>query len=833
VQPSTRPPRKRKSDPEFTLSEIAKCPNYAFAELPLSLPEAYPASPDLLLRDEITRISLLVRAFLIRQATVERRGTSWSVVEEPFSWTDATDADIGGHAALTAEAGRLDRHIVQRLRRTPDTVRSKLPAWRLAKRFELVANLATAVPPFDSSPERDDGRPGPERDSLALDLVLLAYLLARFPAYRSALASACPDEVASAAIATETALQILQPYSPETELRWNLFAPTGPLRQLLHVTPGSPGREYFQLDPQTSAALSDRDLPPDPILSDAVRVVHKWRSWDRVRLDPAAVDRLRLLSEWWWRDRGNNPFVALFRGPPGTPFLEALQAMVTWKESVGTTRLAWAILVVDAARLPRETPWSETVRRVYREARLRQCVVLWTRVEAFVANPSDGRLIELVDHAVETRTTTVLASPVGWDPSELFQPPDRFYVQVDMPAPSPPVRRATWKDRLMREGDALAADESAFERATLDLLESFEFTQGEIEDAIAAARGFALLAPQVPDDRRATQSAELLVEACRRQVARRHVSFTQRVLPRPMLHDRDLPPKEVLRSRVVLPMAASQQLAELFDRISHLAHVYHDLGFEERHTLGRGAIALFTGSPGTGKTLAATTLARLLKMDLYKVDASAVASKFAGETERNLGRVFADIQGANAILFFDEADALFGRRGEVVQASDRWANLQISYLLQRIEEYSGAVILATNFKENIDPAFFRRIQVLIEFPRPDAAARLNILAGLFSGTRLAVADAAGRIDDHPDAVRAVLKPIADRFDLSGGNLKNVVLDAAFRAVANQQPVPTVSVRELLLGVARELQKEGKPISVVTFGKDWYSIVEKELHLGRG
>jgi SpoVK/Ycf46/Vps4 family AAA+-type ATPase len=168
--------------------------------------------------------------------------------------------------------------------------------------------------------------------------------------------------------------------------------------------------------------------------------------------------------------------------------------------------------------------------------------------------------------------------------------------------------------------------------------------------------------------------------------------------------------------------------------------VYHDLGLEHRLSLGRGVVALFTGPPGTGKTLAATTLAGLLRKDLYKVDTAAVASRFVGETEKNLGRVFADVQGANAVLFFDEADALFGKRGEVVQAADRWANLQISFLLQRIEEYTGTVILATNYRENIDPAFFRRVHMLIEFPKPDAADRLGILEGTLARTGLGLVE---------------------------------------------------------------------------------------------
>lgn len=838
VAPSARPQRSRTSDPEFSLSEISNCPNYPIADVPLAPPEAYPANLDIHLRDELNRISLLVRAFLVRLEARNNSGITRTstlpaaceaVLAEPFRWSDASDDDDSGSSVYLAEAARLEAHIVQRLRRTPDWVRGRLAAWELAKRFDLIPNLATVVPTHQ--PSLDD-RPPADRDTLAMDIVLLAYLLARFPAYRMAIAAATLDEAASAAISTETALRILQPQVPGSEYRWQVFAQNGPVRALLHLSPAGVGREQFQLDAQTTAFLSGRSLPPDPVLASAVEIVHKWRPWDRVRLDESVVDQLRNLSNWWWKERGNNPFVAFFRGPSGTAFVEALQAFATWRDGDATSTLAWPIVVVDASRIPADGPWADLVRRAYREAILRRGVVLWLRTDALLANPTDGRMTELIAQAIRTRISTFLAGTTSWDPTEHFQLPGRFFVHVDMPVPSPSVRRSIWKMRLARENNPLAEDEGATDRATLDLLEAYELTQGEIEDAIATARGLALVAPRLDGERGAAQSAEYLVEACRRQSARRQVSFTQRVLARPMPDERDRPPKEVLRQRVVLPAAASIQLSELFDRIAHLGAVHHDLGFEQRLALGRGAIALFTGPPGTGKTLAATTIARLLKKDLYKVDAAAVASRFVGETERNLGRVFADVQGANAILFFDEADALFGKRGDVVNASDRWANLQISYLLQRIEEYSGAVILATNNKDSIDSAFFRRMQVMIEFPRPDAAGRLNILTGLLSGTRLAVADAAGNVATDEASLRAILKPIADRFDLTGGNLKNLALDAAFRAVAGSSTVPTVTVRELLLGVARELQKEGKPISMVTFGKDWYALVEKELSLGR-
>ncbi len=144
---------------------------------------------------------------------------------------------------------------------------------------------------------------------------------------------------------------------------------------------------------------------------------------------------------------------------------------------------------------------------------------------------------------------------------------------------------------------------------------------------------------------------------------------------------------------VVLGGESRQLLKELDDRIHYLPDVYLNHGFADSLHVGQGLVALFSGPSGTGKTLAATVLASKNARDLYKVDMSAVVSKYVGETEKNLGRIFSDAQSSNALLFFDEADAIFGKRGDVERAQDRWANMEVNYLLQRIEEFSGVVIL--------------------------------------------------------------------------------------------------------------------------------------------
>jgi len=815
--------------------------------------EGYTADDDSHLRDELTRIAFLVQAFLLRASpggptpAAGRNGDGLppefeAVLLDSFQWDGpATDPNRAAkHAACLADAARLDRHIVDRLRRTRDEDRYLLPGWELARRIGLVPDLAATV----KRPGAGENGNTPEpvrRNTLALDVVLLALLVDRYPAYRAALAAAAGPERTDAGLTVETALRILDPAAP-AKLRWQVFAPTGPLlaNDLVAIGPGEQlGRRSVRVEPRIAAFLLKEDPPPDPVLAPAMEVVHQVRTWDRVRLDAGVIDQLRRASEWWWTARDGSTLMVLLQGPPGTPFLDAVQAFLTWeaRPPAGPGVFSRPVLLIDSAAARSVIDWDGFVRKVYREAVLRRGVVLWARAETLLAgDPGQGteRWDAVVRRAEQAGPSTFVASRVGWEPAEAFRGPNRYFVRIDLPTPSPPIRRAVWKSRLARVRVGIAADATPADRAALDLLETFEFTQGEIEDAIGTYRGLALVAPPAPDDGKAARTVELLAEACRRQAARRPVPLARRVPPPRPTPGED--PRAVLRERVVLPAAAGMQLSDLYDRMYHVSRVYHDLGLGQQQPLARGVVALFTGPPGTGKTLAATTLAGLLQKDLYKVDTAAVMSRSPGETERNLDRVFTDVQGASAVLFFDEAEALFGKRGDVVQPADRWANFQVSYLLQRIEEYTGTVILATNSRESIDAAFFRRMHVLIEFPKPAAADRLRIFEGLVAQAGLRVADAAGRVVETAEEVRGVLKPVADRFDLSGGNIRNVVLDAAFRGAAGAAGAagpPVVSVRELVLGVAREYQKEGWSVSVMTFGKDWFGLLERDFKLGRG
>ena len=230
--------------------------------------------------------------------------------------------------------------------------------------------------------------------------------------------------------------------------------------------------------------------------------------------------------------------------------------------------------------------------------------------------------------------------------------------------------------------------------------------------------------------------------------------------------------------------------------------VYQQWGFEGKQSLGKGLNVLLAGPSGTGKTMAAGIMAGELGLDLYKIDLSTVVSKFIGETEKNLSRVFAEAETSNAILFFDEADALFGKRTEVRDAHDRYANIEVSYLLQRMEEYDGVVLLATNMRKNMDEAFVRRMHFMLEFPMPSEDDRRRIWQQVWP-------------DDAPRSEDLDLDAVACRFELSGGNIRNVALAAAFLA-ADDGGGP-IAMTHLLRAIRREYQKMGKVVAEQEFG----------------
>jgi hypothetical protein len=224
---------------------------------------------------------------------------------------------------------------------------------------------------------------------------------------------------------------------------------------------------------------------------------------------------------------------------------------------------------------------------------------------------------------------------------------------------------------------------------------------------------------------------------------------------------------------LVLPAAQRQTLREVAIHVRQRTRVYQTWGFGRKGQRGLGISALFSGPSGAGKTLAAEVLADELRLDLYRIDLSQVVSKYIGETEKNLARLFDAAEGAGVILLFDEADALFGKRSEVRDSHDRYANIEVSYLLQRMEAYDGLAILTTNMKGALDPAFLRRIRFVVQFPFPNAEQRGEIWRRIFPA-------------DTPTADLRVDR--LARLNVTGGNIRNIAMNAAFLAAETGEPV---------------------------------------------
>ncbi len=252
-----------------------------------------------------------------------------------------------------------------------------------------------------------------------------------------------------------------------------------------------------------------------------------------------------------------------------------------------------------------------------------------------------------------------------------------------------------------------------------------------------------------------------LWQACRVQARQRLDDLARRIEPAATWSD------------IVLPAGSVKTLREIAGQVRQRATVYEKWGFAAKSARGLGISALFAGASGTGKTMAAEVLANELNLDLYQIDLSALVSKYIGETEKNLRRVFDAAEEGGAILLFDEADALFGKRSEVNDSHDRYANIEVSYLLQRMESYRGLAILTTNMKESLDTAFLRRLRFVVQFPFPDAAQRAEIWRRVFPA-------------DTP--LHALNHAGLSRLDVAGGNIRNMALNAAFLAAEAREPV---------------------------------------------
>ena len=262
---------------------------------------------------------------------------------------------------------------------------------------------------------------------------------------------------------------------------------------------------------------------------------------------------------------------------------------------------------------------------------------------------------------------------------------------------------------------------------------------------------------------------------------------------------------------LVLPGDVKGRLADVVHAIECRSRVLDEWDFARRVGGARGIKVMFAGPSGTGKTMAAAIVAKTLQLDLQRLELGTVVSKYIGETEKNLDRAFEAARRANAVLFIDEADALLGKRSQVKDAHDRYANVEIAYLLQKMEDHDGIVIVATNLAQNIDEAFSRRMQYVIEFPQPDATARERLWRGMFPS--------AAPLSDDVDFTF-----LGRQFELAGGDIRNIVLDTAYRAAQDES---AITLGHLLRAVARQYAKRGKVPTTADFREHYFLLFEDD------
>jgi hypothetical protein len=529
------------------------------------------------------------------------------------------------------------------------------------------------------------------------------------------------------------------------------------------LTPAAPLRRWRLIETGESEALTRSPLRIDE------RVLHYLTGVsyldDRLQgllepvaaptgLTPAHHDLAQRLGELWARSDAAR----------GWPVVQLCGEDVSDRRAVATAAcaaLGMSLYALCAGDVPAAAAERLALARLCeRESVLSGCVIL---LECDEESGDGGRAAVAV---VEN-----LRSPLVVSGREPLRSPRRALLRFDVPRPAAVEQRELWSGAL---GSMAVGQNGMLDR----LVSQFRMSAQTIH-AVCAEAGAALAAEDAPPSERI---GEWLWDACRMQARPRLDDLAQRLMPRAAWED------------LVLPEAQQEGLRDIAVHVRQRAVVYESWGFAAKSARGIGLSALFAGPSGTGKTMAAEVLAQELRLDLYHIDLSQVVSKYIGETERNLRRVFDAAEAGGAILLFDEADALFGKRTEVKDSHDRYANIEVSYLLQRMEAYRGLAILTTNMKSALDPAFLRRIRFVVQYPFPEALQRAEIWRRVFPSATPTVG-----LDPHRLA----------RLNVAGGNIRNIALHGAFLAAEAREPV---GMKHLLRAARTEYAKLEMPLT---------------------
>ena len=523
------------------------------------------------------------------------------------------------------------------------------------------------------------------------------------------------------------------------EPHWTALTPSRPLRRLrlIEVEPGhSLTTAPLRIDERILHYLAGVNLP-DARLQSLIRP-SPFPLWIAGEHKAVAAQAVRVFEN----DSQQDPILHLCGDDPQGQ--EDAAALAAWTAG-------WQLFTIRAEDLPAPGSDLEQIALLWQREALLLPAVLLLRCGSAGLAPSARHLVERIPGLLFVSSAEPLRI-------------DRAFLRFDVDKPQPAEQKRLWEQAL---DSAVAAC-----NGTLDALsQQFRLSAKTIFSTGALA-----------GSEQASVRPEDLWDVCRSLSRPRLEDLAQRLVPMAEWED------------LVLPELQIQTLRHLASQVRHRMKVYETWGFSAKGRRGLGVSALFAGESGTGKTLAAEVLARELALDLYRIDLSAVVSKYIGETEKNLKQVFDAAEEGGVLLLFDEADALFGKRGDVKDSHDRYANIEVSYLLQRMEAYQGLAILTTNLKTALDKAFQRRLRFTVSFPFPDAAQRHAIWSRIFPADTPTQGLDPGKLS---------------QLNVAGGNIRNIALNAAFLAAESGTPV---TMSHLMQAARLEAQKIERPLS---------------------
>ncbi|NEO41061.1 MAG: ATP-binding protein [Moorea sp. SIOASIH] len=583
------------------------------------------------------------------------------------------------------------------------------------------------------------------------------------------------DDMSSKKPTVDLVLNLLTSKIPEKLSRRQHFTTLAPLihHHLIYLSSESTQlAQYLTLDTQVIRLLLQPQPGLDSRLTTCCQLLEITQFPDTLYLQADLQKQLQaLVIEDWQKQQ---PLLLYFQGTDSTGKRRTAQTLAKTLEV--------PLLVADLAKLVDDkTNFEYNLKLLWREAWFFRRLLYLENFDILYLQEHQILYQCFLRELEKNRVVTILAGVQNWIPTTTGA---KGLITVPFTIPESSQRRECWQTHLQ-------AAEISIEDKELDLLSArFHLTPDQIADAVATAYNTARWqsSPTNSSLNSSTQQPEKpqpsfvnLCSAARAQSGHDLATLARKIEPKYTWDDIVLQPNQFTQLQQICKEAEYQDL------------VHTKWGFADKLSLVKGLTVLFSGSPGTGKTMAAEVIAHHLQLDLYKIDLSQIVSKYIGETEKNLNRIFTAATNSNVILLFDEADALFGKRSEVQDARDRYANIEVGYLLQKMEEYEGIAILTTNFRSNMDEAFERRLRFIIEFPFPDAKNRHLIWQRIFPKTA-------------PCSPDLDLEFLAQNLEITGANIRNIALTAAFLAADDGGVIEMV---HLIQAMRREYQKMGQ------------------------